>query len=55
VIPLGTRLYIEGVGERTAEDTGGDIQGRRIDVWKPSSAECAQFGRQTLDVRRVDG
>ena len=33
-----------------AEDTGGDIQGRRIDVWKPSSAECAQFGRQTLDV-----
>jgi 3D (Asp-Asp-Asp) domain-containing protein len=55
VIPMGTRLNIEGVGVRTASDTGGAIQGNRLDVWKPSSSECAQFGRQTLQVSRVDG
>jgi 3D (Asp-Asp-Asp) domain-containing protein len=55
VIPFGTRLNISGVGVRTASDTGGAIQGRRLDVWKPSSSDCAQFGRQTLQVSRVDG
>ena len=54
VIPLGATLSIDGVGLRTAADTGGAIRGRRIDVWRSSSAECAQFGRQTLDVRRLD-
>lgn len=55
VIPLGSHLYVEGVGIRTAEDTGGAIVGHRIDVWKPSGSACADFGRQTLRVWQLPG
>src|SRR4051794_40540502 len=54
VIPLGTRLEIEGVGVRPAADPGGAIQGRRLDIWKSSSSACADFGRQPLNVPRLD-
>jgi hypothetical protein len=33
VFPLGSELWIEGVGRRVAEDTGGGIRGRHIDVF----------------------
>lgn len=32
VIPLGTTVYIEGVGFRTAQDTGGAVKGQHIDI-----------------------
>ena len=35
VIPLGTKVYVEGYGEATAEDTGGAIKGHKIDVFIP--------------------
>jgi len=53
VIPLGTRLWIQGVGYRVADDTGGAVRGRHIDVWEPTYEDCKQFGVQYLDVRRV--
>src|ERR1700752_2346269 len=36
VIPLGSRVYIEGIGERVAEDTGGGVKGHHIDLYLQS-------------------
>lgn len=35
VLPPGTRVYIEGVGERVVEDSGGGVKGNHIDVYVP--------------------
>lgn len=39
VIPLGTKVYIEGVGYRVARDVGGAIKGKKIDVLTDSDSE----------------
>lgn len=46
VIPLGTTVLIEGIGIRTAEDTGSAIKGTRIDVFMNDLQEALQFGVQ---------
>jgi 3D (Asp-Asp-Asp) domain-containing protein len=50
VIPLGTKLYIEGYGYGVAEDTGGRIKGHIIDVYFNSEAECIKWGRRNVKV-----
>jgi len=50
VIPLGSRIYIEGLGERIAEDVGGGIKGRHIDVYLPSRSQARVFGVQRATV-----
>jgi 3D (Asp-Asp-Asp) domain-containing protein len=50
VIPLGSRLYIEGIGELIAEDTGRRIKGKILDIFLPSVKECIQFGKRQRDV-----
>jgi len=40
IIPLGTRLFVEGYGEGIAEDVGGAIQGEIIDLYMESEDEC---------------
>jgi len=50
VIPLGTRLYIEGRGFAIAADTGGAIRGYKIDLFVETVAEAIQFGRRDLIV-----
>lgn len=50
VIPLGTKLYIEGYGEAIAGDTGGAIKGNRIDLCYNSESQCVAFGRQDVVV-----
>lgn len=50
VIPLGTHIYIDGVGTRVAQDTGGAIVGKRLDIWEPTYAQCAAWGVETRQV-----
>jgi 3D (Asp-Asp-Asp) domain-containing protein len=53
VIPMGTPLLIEELGQRVAGDTGDAVIGRRLDIWEPSAAACARFGRKRLRVWRL--
>ncbi|MEI7833712.1 MAG: 3D domain-containing protein [bacterium] len=46
VIPLGTRVYVEGYGMAVALDTGGAIKGNIIDVCVDTNAEANRWGRQ---------
>ena len=50
VIPLGTKLYVEGYGNCVAADTGGAIKGNRIDVFKNTASEVRAWGRQQVKV-----
>ncbi|MDQ1000616.1 3D (Asp-Asp-Asp) domain-containing protein/LysM repeat protein [Neobacillus niacini] len=50
VIPLGSKVYVEGYGEAIAGDTGGAIKGNKIDVFIPSKQEAINFGRKQLKV-----
>lgn len=50
VIPLGTRLYIQGIGYRIADDTGGAVKGHHIDVWENT---CSGWSNPEVDVRRA--
>ncbi|KYC59065.1 3D domain-containing protein [Heyndrickxia coagulans] len=50
VIPLGSKVYVEGYGTAVAGDTGGAIKGNRIDVLVPDSGKAANWGRRTIQI-----
>lgn len=54
VIPLGTRLYVEGYGNAIAADTGSAIKGNRIDLCFDTLSECNKYGRRTVKVEILD-
>ena len=54
VIPLGTRLYVEGYGFALAADTGGAIRGYKIDLFMYDLADAIRFGRRDITVFILD-
>ena len=50
VIPLGTKVYVEGYGEAIAGDIGGAIKGNKIDVHLPTKEEAYDWGVREVEV-----
>ena len=50
VIALGSNVYIEGYGYAVAADTGGAIQGNRIDVFYSTMRRCIDWGRRSVKI-----
>ncbi|KPN15272.1 peptidoglycan-binding protein [Bacillus australimaris] len=51
VIPLGSKVYVEGYGEAIAADTGGAIKGNKIDVHVPSKSQAKNWGVKSVKVK----
>ena len=51
VIPLGTKVWVEGYGYAVAGDTGGAIKGNKIDLFMSSKSEAYDFGRKKVRVK----
>lgn len=54
VIPMGTKLYVEGYGEAIAADQGGAINGNRIDLFFDSKHEAYDWGMRTVKVTIIE-
>ncbi|NLJ99828.1 MAG: DUF348 domain-containing protein [Clostridia bacterium] len=50
VIPLGTKLYIEGYGRGTAGDVGGHIKGDKVDLFFETKEKAIKWGRRKIKV-----
>ncbi|MBT2570616.1 3D domain-containing protein [Planococcus sp. ISL-110] len=51
VIPLGSKVWVEGYGEAIAGDVGGAIKGNKIDVFIPSQDAALEFGRKNITIK----
>lgn len=54
VIPLGSKVHVEGFGNAIAADIGGAIKGKRIDIFIPSKKRAINFGVKKLKVTILD-
>lgn len=54
VIPLGSKVHVEGYGEAIAGDTGSAIKGNKIDVFMPSKQDAINFGVKQVKVTILD-
>ena len=53
IIPYGTILYIENYGFRIAEDCGGLIKQKRLDMFVNSHNEAVKLGRKKVRVWKL--
>jgi 3D (Asp-Asp-Asp) domain-containing protein len=58
VLPIGTRIKITRAGRYSGEyvvaDTGAKVEGRRLDLYVPSTPECKKFGVKRVSVRILE-
>jgi 3D (Asp-Asp-Asp) domain-containing protein len=54
ILPIGSRIKVRRAGRYSGEyvvaDTGEKIQGRRLDIFIPSTSDCRKFGRKRVRV-----
>ncbi|MER2112274.1 MAG: ubiquitin-like domain-containing protein [Solibacillus isronensis] len=51
IIPLGTKVWVEGYGNAVAADTGGAIKGKKIDVLVPTTSKAKSWGRKKVRIK----
>ena len=51
LIPLGTKVWVEGYGEAIAGDIGGAIKGHKIDVFIPSYNNAMEWGVKKVKLK----
>ncbi|WP_172373725.1 G5 and 3D domain-containing protein [Sporosarcina jiandibaonis] len=54
VIPLGSKVWVEGYGHAIAGDTGGAIKGKKIDLHFPTKESAYKFGRKQVKIKIID-
>ncbi|MBU3188809.1 hypothetical protein K9O30_06495 [Clostridium bowmanii] len=54
VIPMGSKVYVEGYGYAIASDTGSAIKGNIIDVFFNTEAEVNNWGRRNVKIRIIN-
>lgn len=50
VIPMGSRLYVEGYGYCQALDRGSNVKGRHVDVFLETKKQAQSWGRKRVKV-----
>jgi uncharacterized protein YabE (DUF348 family) len=51
IIPLGTKVYVEGYGYAIAADTGSAIKGYKIDVFFPTRSDAYRWGVRKVKIK----
>ena len=51
VIPLGTKVWVEGYGIAIAGDTGGSIKGEKIDIFVKTKKIAYNWGRKKVEIK----
>jgi uncharacterized protein YabE (DUF348 family) len=54
IIPLGSKVWVEGYGYAVAGDTGGAIKGMKIDLHVPTKSDAYKFGRRQVKMKVID-
>lgn len=54
ILPFGSVIYIEGLGERNVQDRGGAIKGNKLDVYVESHEKALKMGRHKSKVFLIE-
>jgi uncharacterized protein YabE (DUF348 family) len=53
IIPLGSKVYVEGYGYAIAADTGAAVSGYKIDVFFPKASTAFKWGTKRVKIRII--
>ncbi|GMB10080.1 G5 and 3D domain-containing protein [Thermolongibacillus altinsuensis] len=53
IIPLGTKVYVEGYGYAIAADTGSAVKGYKIDVFFPNKSKAFKWGIKRVKIKII--
>ncbi|MGX9132987.1 LysM peptidoglycan-binding domain-containing protein [Rummeliibacillus sp. JY-2-4R] len=54
IIPLGSKVWVEGYGTAIAGDTGGAIKGHKIDLLMANNGQANSWGVRTVTIKVLD-